>query len=86
MRADTQQTLTITILDGPPQIKTRDDVDTMTFLEFASLTAVSVLAVSLWHHRIWGFTTVISMAAVSLDSYKYQTVFDASRAVSSCCH
>lgn len=47
MRADTQQTLTITILDGPPQVKTRDDVDNMTFHEFASLTAVSVLAVSL---------------------------------------
>ena len=47
MRADTQQMLTITVLDGLPQIKTRDDVNNMTFNEFASLTAVSIPAVSL---------------------------------------
>ena len=47
MRADTQQIFTITIFDGPPQTNTRDDVKNMAFHEFASLTAVSILAVSL---------------------------------------
>ena len=40
-RADTQQTLTLTVLDGPPQVKTRQDVSNMSFAEFATLTAVS---------------------------------------------
>lgn len=41
MRDDTQQTLTLTVLDGPPQVKTRQDVSKMSFPEFAMLTAVS---------------------------------------------
>lgn len=68
MRADTQQTFTITILDGPPQTKTRDDVNHMTFHEFASLTAVGILAGSLLQYTTWGFTAVTFMAALSLDS------------------
>ena len=42
MKAETPQTLTITVLEGPPQVKTRDDVGKMTFVEFAHLTAVSI--------------------------------------------
>ena len=45
MKADTQQTLIITVLDGPPQVKTRGDVDRMTFSEFANLTAVSIATI-----------------------------------------
>ena len=39
---DTQQTLTITVLGGLPQVKTRQDVSNMSFAEFAMLTAVSI--------------------------------------------
>ncbi|KAL0038491.1 hypothetical protein WJX77_008373 [Trebouxia sp. C0004] len=38
-RSDTQQTLTITVLGGLPQLKTRQDVRHMSFAEFAMLTA-----------------------------------------------
>lgn len=38
-RNDTQQTLTITVLGGLPQLKTRQDVSNMSFAEFAMLTA-----------------------------------------------
>ena len=40
MRDDTQQTLTLTVLDGPLQVKTRQDVSNMSLDEFAMLTAV----------------------------------------------
>ena len=42
MRDDTQQTLTLTVLDGPLQVKTRQDVSNMSLDEFAMLTAVGV--------------------------------------------
>ena len=41
MRDDTQQTLTLTVMDGPSQVKTRQDVSNMSLDEFAMLTAVS---------------------------------------------
>ncbi len=40
MRDDTQQTLTLTVMEGPPQVKTRQDVSNMSLDEFAMLTAV----------------------------------------------
>lgn len=41
MKNDTQQTMTLTVLDGMSQVKTRQDVSLMSFSEFAQLTAVS---------------------------------------------
>lgn len=38
---ESQQTLSLTILDGPTQTKTKQDVIDMSFLEFAMLTTVS---------------------------------------------
>ena len=40
MRDDTQQTLTLTVMEDPPQVKTRQDVSNMSLDEFAMLTAV----------------------------------------------
>ena len=40
-RDDCQQTITLTVMDGPPQTKTKQDVTDMSFPEFAVLTAVS---------------------------------------------
>ncbi|DBA86532.1 hypothetical protein WJX79_003462 [Trebouxia sp. C0005] len=39
MRDDTQQTLILTVMDGPAQVKTRQDVSNMSLDEFAMLTA-----------------------------------------------
>ena len=64
MRADSQQTLTITILDGLPQIKTRQDVNNMTFHEFASLTAVSITAVPLAIQQLGLYNICIHVSCV----------------------
>ena len=47
MRDDTQQTLTLTVMEGPPQVKTRQDVSNMSLDEFAMLTAVGFQTVGL---------------------------------------
>ncbi len=47
MRDDTQQTLTLTVMDGPSQVKTRQDVSNMSLDEFAMLTAVSLQTLGL---------------------------------------
>ncbi len=48
MRDDTQQTLTLTVMDGPSQVKTRQDVSNMSLDEFAMLTAVSLQLTDSW--------------------------------------
>ncbi len=70
MRDDTQQTLTLTVMDGPAQVKTRQDVSNMSLDEFAMLTAVGFQTLGLSTESFSQGSPICLTLGLFLDQHK----------------